>query len=167
MYEHGNPANVPGPKRGLLRRIPIGVATASVAMLGFSLIGIGSAVAAPAGGAVVASHGGGGSGSGGGGGNNGTWDQTKVPLPHLPGQPPVFDRNLQSQTVADVVALDQTSETAADDSMIAFYESNTACTVDTHAKPDVQDTIICPHGTATTTDALDGSTLIHVFRLAK
>jgi hypothetical protein len=102
--------------------------------------------------------------SGGGGGSGGTWDQTKVPLPHLPGQPPIFDRNLQSATVADVVALDQTSEPAADAAMIAFYENNTACTVDTNGRPNVQDTIICPNGTATTTDAIDNGTWIHVFR---
>jgi hypothetical protein len=46
--------------------------------------------------------------------------------------------------VADVVALDQTSEPAADASMIAFYEN-----------------------TATTTDALVGRTWVHVFRLVK
>jgi hypothetical protein len=143
---------------------------ACLALLSFSLIGIGTASAAtPAagGGHVVASasHGGGSGGNNGGGG--GTWDQTKVPLPHRPGQPPVFDRNLQSQTIADVVALDQTSETAADASMIAFYQNNTSCTVDTRGRPNVQDTITCPGGTATTTDALDGSTWVHVFRLVK
>ncbi|GAA5179117.1 hypothetical protein GCM10023322_08150 [Rugosimonospora acidiphila] len=188
LYENGNQpapaasAGVPAPKHALGRRVLTGVVVASAAMLGFSLIGIGTASAAtPAAGHVAASpNGGGGPGSGGGGGNGGggnggggggggggnTWDQTKVPLPHLPGQAPIFDRNLQSATVADVVALDQTSETAADASMIAFYENNTGCTVDTNGKPNVQDTIICPRGTATTTDALDGTTWIHVFRLA-
>jgi hypothetical protein len=69
--------------------------------------------------------------------------------------------------VADVAALDQTGEPAADASMIAFHENNTACTVDPSGRPDVQDTITCPQGTATTTDALDGSTWVHVFRLVK
>jgi hypothetical protein len=161
-------AGVPAPKHGLVRRVPTGFVVAFVAMLGFSLIGIGTASAAspaaPAGGhAAARTNSGGGSGGGGGG----TWNQTKVPLPHLPGQAPVFDRNLQSATVADVVALDQTSEPAADASMIAFYQNNTACTVDTNGKPNVQDTITCPNGTATTTDALDGSTWVHVFRLVK
>lgn len=145
------------------RRVLAGAVLASVATLGFSLLGTGAASAAPSGGHFVSSERGSGSGSGGSGGNGGTWDQTKVPLPHLPGQAPVFV--LQSQTIADVVALDQTSEAAADASMIAFYEDNTACTVDTHAKPDVQDTITCPDGIATTTDAFSGNTWIHVFRL--
>jgi hypothetical protein len=163
-------ASAPASEQRVVRRIPAGIAAAIVAIAGLSLIGIGTASAASpaatAGGhAVAGSHGGGGgSGSGGGGG---TWDQTRIPLPHLPGQAPVFDRGLQSSTVADVVALDQTGEPAADASMIAFYENNTACTVDPSGKPNVQDTITCPQGTATTTDALDGSTWVHVFRLVK
>lgn len=170
MYENRNPepaasAGVPAPKHRLGRRFLTGVVVAFVAVLSFSLIGIGTASAA-------STNKGGGSGSGsgsnnnGGGGSSGTWDQTKVPLPHLPGQAPVFFI-VQSKTVADVVALDQTSEPAADASMIAFYQNNTACTVDTHGKPNVQDTITCPRGTATTTDALAGGTWIHVFRLVK
>lgn len=164
-------AEIPSPKRDFARRVITGVVVAFVAMLSFSLIGIGMASAATSatrsGGHVSSNSGDGSGSSGGSGGSSSTWDQTKVPLPHLPGQAPVFDRNLQSSTIADVVALDQTSEAAADASMIAFYQNNTACTVDTHAKPDVQDTITCPHGTATTTDALDGSTWVHVFRLVK
>jgi hypothetical protein len=173
LFENGSSlepaasAGVPAPKHDHVRRLLTGVVMAFATMLGFSLIGIGTAsAAAPAGGHVIASTNRGG-GSGSASGSNRTWDQTKVPLPHLSGQAPVFDRGLQSSTVADVVALDQTSEAAADASMIAFYQNNTGCTVDTHGKPNVQDTIICPDGTATTTDALDGSTWVHVFRLVK
>lgn len=93
-------------------------------MLGLSLTGIGTASAAtssaPAGGHAVASSNSDG-GSGGGDGGGGTWDQTKIPLPHQPGQPPVFVLN--SSKVADVEALDQTSEEAADASMFAFYRT--------------------------------------------
>lgn len=168
MNDNGNSsepvasAATPAPERGLDRRVLTGVVVTFVAVLGFLLAGVGTASAAgpaaPAGGHTAASV-----NSKGGG----TWDQAKVPLPHLPGQPPTFDRNLQSATVADVVALDQTSEPAADASMITFYQDNTACTVDTNGKPNVQDTITCPGGTATTTDALDGSTWVHVFRRVK
>lgn len=139
------------------RRVLAGALAASLAALGFSLLGTGSASAATSTGRSLSSYDDGGSGGGG------TWDQAKVPLPHLPGQPPVL--LLQSRTIADVVALDQTSEAAADASMIAFYQDNTDCTVDTRAMPSVQDTITCPGGIATTTDALAGTTWIHVFRL--
>jgi hypothetical protein len=179
LSENGNPepaaaAGVRAPKHGFVRRVLAGGVVAFAAILGLSLIGIGAASAAthaaPAGGHAVAGGNGGGSGSGGGsnggggGGGGGTWDQAKVPLPHQPGQPPVFFI-VQSATVADVVALDQTSEAAADASMIAFYQNNTACTVDTHPHPSVQDTITCPGGTATTTDAFADGTWVHVFRL--
>jgi hypothetical protein len=178
LYENSNPSeplvavNFPAPKHGLFRRAGTGATVASLAMLGLSLFGASASASVGDHRVASASHGvaSGSSkdgGGGGGGGSNGTWDQSKVPLPHLPGQAPIFDRNLQSQSVADVVALDQTSEPAADASMIAFYENNTACTVDTHGGPNVQDTITCPKGTATTTDALDGSTWVHVFRLVK
>lgn len=176
MYENSNPsgpaasAGVLAPKRGHARRTLTGVVVAFAAMLGLLLIGVGTASAAthaaPAGGHVAVSSdsgGGSGSGGGGGGGGDGTWDQTKIPLPHQPGQPPVFV--LQSATVADVEALDQTSEEAADASMFAFYQNNTDCTAAYTPKPDVQDTITCPRGTATTTDAFSGGKWIHVFRL--
>jgi hypothetical protein len=178
LYENGNPepaatAGVTAPKHGHVRRVLAGVTMGFAAMLGLSLTGVGTASAAthsaPAGGHVIASandgggSGSGGGGNGGGGGGGGTWDQTKVPLPHQPGQPPIFV--LQSSTVADVVALDQTSEAAADASMIAFYQNNTACTAAYTPKPSVQDTITCPGGTATTTDAFAGGKWIHVFRL--
>jgi hypothetical protein len=176
LYERNNlpepaaSAGTPAPTHGLVRALT-GVVVAFVATLSISLISIGTASATtpapPAGTHVDVSTHSGHNGGGGGGGGGGTWDQIKVPLPHLPGQPPIFDRNLQSATVADVVALDQTSEPAADASMIAFYQNNTACTVDTHGKPNVQDTITCPGGTATTTDALDGNTWVHVFRRVK
>lgn len=174
MYENGStpgPAastGVPAPKHGHARRVVTGAVVAFAAMLGLSLTGIGTASAAtsaaPAGGHAVAStNSDGGSGGGGGGGGGGTWDQTKIPLPHEPDQPPVII--LQSSTVADVEALDQTSEEAADASMFAFYQNNTDCTAAFTPMPNVQDTITCPHGTATTTDAFSGGKWIHVFRL--
>jgi hypothetical protein len=167
LYENGNSpgpaASVRVPKRGHARRALTRVGVAFAAMLGFLFIGIGTASAAthaaPASGHLAASsNSGGGSGSG-----DGTWDQTKIPLPHQPDQPPVFV--LQSSTVADVEALDQTSEEAADASMFAFYQNNTDCTAAYTPKPNVQDTITCPRGTATTTDAFSGGKWIHVFRL--
>lgn len=171
LYENGNTpepaasAGVPAPKHGHARRVLTGAVVAFAAMLGLSLIGIGTASAAtssaPAGGHVVASPSS--DGGSGGGGDGGTWDQTKIPLPHQPGEPPVFVLN--SSKVADVEALDQTSEEAADASMFAFYQDNTDCTAAFTPMPNVQDTITCPHGTATTTDAFSGGKWIHVFRL--
>lgn len=64
-------------------------------------------------------------------------------------------------------ALDQTSEEAADVSMFAFYQNNTDRTAAYTRKPSVQDTITCPSGTATTTEAFSGGNWIHVFRLVR
>lgn len=167
MYDTGNrpqphaPAGAPLHNHSLIHRSLIGVAVAIATVFSLSLFGISAAsAAAPAGHSGFASD-----SQGGGDGGGGTWDQGKVPLPHLPGQAPVFV--LQSQTVADVAALDQTSEAAADASMIAFYANNTACIVDTHPEPDVQFTIICPRGTATVTDTAPvfAGEWVHVFRL--
>lgn len=172
MYDTGNrpqphaPAGAPLHNHSLIHRSLIGVAVAIATVFGLSLFGISTAsAAAPAGGHSGFASDSQGGGDGGGGGGGGTWDQSKVPLPHLPGQAPVFV--LQSQTVADVAALDQTSEAAADASMIAFYANNTACVVDTHPEPDVQFTIICPRGTATVTDTAPvfAGEWVHVFRL--
>lgn len=156
----GAPAAVPGHQHRPAYRSLIGVAGAVFATLSLSLIGINTArAAAPPGGHSASAS------ISNGGDDGGTWDQTKVPLPHLPGQAPTFV--LQSQTTADVVALDQTSEAAADAAMIAFYEENTTCTVDTHPKPDVQFTVTCPRGTATVTDTAPvfAGEWVHVFRL--
>ncbi len=159
MYENGNSSESAAravdsaPKHRVLRRVLTGAVVGTVAVLGLSLTGIGTASAA-----TPSSH--------GGGGDSGTWDQTKVPLPHLPGQAPVF--LLQSQTVADVVALDQTSDDAARAGMFAFYADNTDCTAKFTLGPgDIDDVITCPHGTATSREALDFTTgtWFHVFRM--
>lgn len=161
MHENGNRsepaarAGVSAPKHSLVRRVLTGLVVAPVAVLGLSLVSSGAASAA-----TPSSH--------GGGSSSGTWDQTKVPLPHLPGQGPVF--LLQSQTVADVVALDQTSEDAARASLDSFYANNTACTVKFTLGPgDIDNMITCPHGSATSSLALDFSTgtWFHVFRAVK